>query len=120
MLRPRHSLLLLSLSAGCVVVPARRYPPPPPPPPPVVVAPAPPPARRMIPEGEAVGIAMRFARSRGVEVHRVQQVHLDGKGRYHVALVGDRGRDRARVLVDAWTGQVLRAQLKDEDRWEED
>lgn len=69
----------------------------------------------MLTEQEAVGVAMGQARAHGVEVSRVKHAHLDGAGRWHVELRGDRGRDRAKVLVDAWTGQVVKAVLRDED-----
>jgi hypothetical protein len=103
--------------AGCVVV-ARPYPRQLPPPPPG----GPPPAAATGPitEQQAVQIATDFARSRGVQVDQVRQVHLDGRGRYHVTLMGDGGHDRARVLVDGGSGQVLRAKIKDTDKYEDD
>ncbi|HEY7725061.1 MAG TPA: PepSY domain-containing protein [Anaeromyxobacteraceae bacterium] len=103
--------------AGCVVV-ARPYPrpmPPPPGPPPAEA-----PAAGPVTEQQAVEIATEFARSRGVQVDQVRQVRLDGRGRYHVTLAGAGGRDRARVLVDAASGQVLRAKIKDTDRYDDD
>ena len=72
-------------------------------------------SRRMLSEAEAVSVATGYARANGVEVSRVKHAHLDGAGRWHIDLRGDHGRDRAKVLVDAWTGQVVRASLKDED-----
>jgi hypothetical protein len=50
----------------------------------------------------------------------VREVHLDRRGRYRVVLSGDWGHDHGRVLVDGYTGQVLRAKLRDGDRWEDD
>ncbi len=100
------------LAAACYVGPPRYYQPPPVPP---QAPPAAPPARRMLTEAEAVNVAVGYARANGVEVNRVKHAHLDGAGRWHVELRGDRGRDRAKVMVDAWTGQVVKASLKDED-----
>jgi hypothetical protein len=123
-MRLSSAALLLAL-AGCVVVarPYPRHPPPPPPaappPPPGPQAPAPAPSAG-ISEQQAVQIATDYARSRGARVDRVREVHQDGRGRYHVTLSGEHGRDRARVLVDGATGQVLRAKIKDSDRYDED
>ncbi len=99
-------LLLVGLAA---CLPGRLHPAPPPQ---ATRAPA---ARRMISEHEAVTVALGYARSQGVGVSRATHAHLDGAGRWHVDLRGDHGRDRASVLVDGWTGEVLRAQLKDDD-----
>jgi len=115
---------LLALAA-CYVGPPRYYQPPPdraPPPPARPPAPPPPgaPAGRMLTEQEAVNVAVGFARSQGAGALRVKHAHLDGAGRWHVELRGDRGHDKAKVLVDGWTGRVLRARLKDEDRdWDD-
>ncbi len=74
----------------------------------------------MLTEEEAVGVAIGFARSQGLSASQVKHAHLDGAGRWHIDLRGDQGRDRANVLVDGWTGQVLRSKLKDEDRdWDD-
>ena len=74
----------------------------------------------MITEEEAIGVAIDFARSQGLSVSDVKHAHLDGAGRWHIDLRGDRGRDKAKVLVDGWTKQVLRAKLRDEDRdWDD-
>ena len=110
---------LLAALAGCIVVPARRYSPPPPPPA-VAPAPVPPPAPapRGISREEAVEIAFRIAHERGLAVERVKHVHLDGRGRWHVELRGH--RDRARVLLDARDGRLLRGAFKDKDKWEDD
>ncbi len=97
------------LAAACYLGPPRYYQPPPAP------RQAPSPARRMLTEGEAVNVATGYARANGVEVNRVKHAHLDGAGHWHVELRGDRGRDKAKVLVDAWTGQVVKASLKDDD-----
>ncbi|HEY6097907.1 MAG TPA: hypothetical protein VIW03_00660 [Anaeromyxobacter sp.] len=102
--------LLLGL-AGCIVVPARRYAPPPPPPPPPA-APAPVPV--LISEQQAIDLAFRIARDRGLGVDRVRHAHLDGRGRWHVELRGH--GDRARVLLDARDGRLLRGAFKAEDR----
>ena len=69
----------------------------------------------MLTESEAVGVATGYARANGVEASKVKHAHLDGAGRWHVELRGDHSKDKAKVLVDAWTGQVLKASLKDED-----
>lgn len=107
------ALLWLFLGA-CVVVPAG----PPAEGPPS--APPPPAAPSLISEQQAVRVATDFARSRGLQVWQVREVHLDRRGRYRVILSGDWGHDHGRVLVDGYTGQVLRAKLRNGDRWEED
>ncbi len=127
---------LLALAAGCYAGPPRYYPGPPaaeaaPAPksapasapvrataPAPVAAPAPAPSAgpaRMIAEPEAVAAATSYARSQGFAVGRVKHVHLDGAGRWHVDLVGERPQEKAKLLVDGWTGQVLKANLKDEE-----
>ena len=104
------------LAAACYVGPPRYQPSPPPPPPPAArPAPAPAPTKRMLSESEAVSVAMGYARANGVEVNKLKHAHLDGAGRWHVELRAERGKDRAKVMVDAWTGQVVKASLKDED-----
>lgn len=109
----RFAIAALLLAAGCYVGPPRYYQPPSAPRP----APAPPPAaKRMLTEREAVAVAMGHARSQGLEVNRVKHAHLDGAGRWHVEVRGDHGRDKAVVMVDGFTGQVLKASLKDDDR----
>jgi hypothetical protein len=111
---------LVAALAGCVVVPARRYPPPPPPPaaPPPAPVPPPAPAPRAISQQQAVDIAFRLAHERGLAVDRVKHVHLDGRGRWHVELRGH--RDRARVLLDARDGRLLRGAFKDDEKWDDD
>jgi len=110
----RYAIAALVLAAGCYVGPPRYYQPPPAP------RPAPPPpapaAQRTLTEREAIGVAMGYARSHGLEVDKVKHAHLDGAGRWHVEVRGDRAHDRATVLVDGFTGQVLKANLKDADR----
>jgi len=96
--------------AGCIVVPAQRHRPPPPPPP--AAAPPPAPAPRAISQQQAIDIAFRLAGERRLQVTQVKHVHLDGSGRWHVELRGH--RDRARVLLDARDGRVLRAKFKDD------
>ena len=103
----RKAALALVLLAACYVGPSRYYQPTP--------RQAPPPAtQRMLTEPEAVSVATGYARSHGLEVTRVKHAHLDGAGRWHVELRGNR-KDKAKVLVDAWTGQVIKASLKDDD-----
>ncbi len=70
----------------------------------------------MLGEQEAVAVAVGYARSQGVTGMRLKHSHLDGAGRWHVELRGDRGREKATVLVDGFTGKVLRAKLRDDDR----
>lgn len=116
------AVLLLGLSS-CFLPPFNTEPSPPPPRPTPAPAPTPyptypPPApttREVLPEEEAVGVAMQYVRSKGLSASEVRNAHLDGAGRWHIELRGDRGRDRAKVLVDGWTGRVLRAKLKDTD-----
>jgi hypothetical protein len=107
---------------ACVVVPVGPPPEGPPPGPPPSPPPSvpPPAAPSLISEQQAVRVATDFARSRGLQVWQVREVHLDRRGRYRVILSGDWGRDHGRVLVDGYTGQVLRAKLRNGDRWDED
>jgi hypothetical protein len=96
---PRLALAALALGAllasACLV--AAR--PPPPPPPRILAAP------------DAVAIAAQFARSRGLVVDYTVGARLDRVGRWHVDLGGAGGRDRARVVLDGYSGRVLRARL---------
>jgi hypothetical protein len=114
---------VLAALAACYVGPPRYYQPPPDRAPPArPSAPPPPgaPAARMLTEQEAVNVAAGYARSQGVGASRLKHAHLDGAGRWHVELRGDRGRDKAKVLLDGWTGRVLRASFKDDDRdWDD-
>jgi len=68
----------------------------------------------MIVESEAVASATAYARAQGFAVGRVSHVHLDGAGRWHVDIVGEKPQEKAKFLVDGWTGQVLKASMKDE------
>jgi hypothetical protein len=106
----KAALLVVLLAAACYVGQSRYHSPPP-----ERQAPPPAPAKRMLTQAEAVNVATGYARSNGLQVNRVKHAHLDGAGRWHVDLRGDRGKDKAKVLVDAWTGQVIKASLKDED-----
>ena len=110
--------------AACYVGPSRYQPPAErPPPPPARPSPPPPPgapASRMLTEQEAVNVAVAHARSQGTGVLRLKRAHLDGAGRWHVELRGGRGREGAKVLVDGWTGRVLRASFEEEDRDRDD
>ncbi len=106
------ALALAALAAsGCVVYETRPYRPPPP------AQGAPPPDARLISENEAVNVAFDAAHQRGLQVDRVRSARLDGAGRWHVDLAG-RG-DRARLLIDARSGRLLkgkfRAHARDED-----
>jgi hypothetical protein len=118
--RMRHVLALVSLlAAGCVV--HERLPDPPPDDPPPAPARPPAPAARssLLAKNEAVRIAADFVRKRGLEVQRFR-ARLDGQGRWRVDLKGEGGDDRATVLVNARTGKVERARIKEgEPEWEE-
>lgn len=98
---PRAALAALALGAllasACVV--AARPAAPPPPPPRIMAAP------------DAVGIAAQFARSRGLVVEYTVAARLDRMGRWHVDLGGAGGRDRARVVLDGYSGRILHARL---------
>jgi hypothetical protein len=130
----RKTLALAVLLSGCVTherytrvpepppppsSPPPSAPPPAPPsaPPPAEARPAPPP-RRTIDEREAVQIAARYVRSRGLEVERFK-ARLDPQQHWRVEVRGDRSGDRARVLVDGVSGRVLRAKLNPADGWNE-
>lgn len=99
-------MLALALS-GCIIVPARPHRPPPPP------APAPAPAPRMLSQDQAIDLAFRHARGMGLRVSQVKKAHLDSAGRWHVDLRG--GGDKAKLLIDARDGRVLRSDLKGDD-----
>jgi hypothetical protein len=106
----RSLLLALALAtAGCIVVPAHTYYRSPGPPPPQPAAAGP----RLLSEQEAVDVAFHFARSRGLQVDRVSHAHMDRDARWHVEVRGH-GHDRAKVMVDARSGRVLRASLRDD------
>jgi hypothetical protein len=118
----RKALALLLLLSACVVHERVPPPPPTPPPPPRAPAPPPPPSPRLIDERAAVRIAADYARGRGLSVERYK-ARLDSHGHWRVDLRSTRGDDRARVLVDGYTGRVLKAKLKDtrpDDRWDDD
>lgn len=75
----------------------------------VAVHPSPPP--RLLSAPEAVGIAAQVARSRGLVVDYTSFARLDRRARWHVEVGGLGGRDRARVVIDGYSGRVLHAQL---------
>lgn len=116
--------LLPLLVAACVhdpTPPPQPYPRPPPPPPPVA-APAPAPARRLIDERTALKIAVDHARSRGLDVDRYR-ARLDSHSHWRVDMKSSHGGDRARVLVDGYSGRILKVKLKDtkpQDDWDDD
>ena len=113
----RYAIAALLAAAGCYLGPPRYYQPPPPPrpaPPPAAAPPAP--AQRVLSEQEAIAVAMGHARSNGLKVNRVRHAHLDGAGRWHVEVHGEQSHDTAKVLIDGFTGQVLKASLKDDGR----
>jgi hypothetical protein len=74
--------------------------------------PPPQPSRPLLGEREALKIAADFARARGLSVQRYQ-ARLDPQDHWRIEMRGREG-DRARVLVDARTGKVLRAKLHDQ------
>lgn len=76
----------------------------------VAAHPAPPP-RRVMAAPDAVAIAAQFARSRGLVVDYTVSARLDRFARWHVDLGGVGGRDRARVVLDGYSGRVLNARL---------
>jgi hypothetical protein len=76
----------------------------------VAVHPAPPPPR-LLSAPEAVGIAAQVARSRGLVVDYTSFARLDRRARWHVEVGGLGGRDRARVVIDGYSGRVLQARL---------
>lgn len=111
---------LLSL-AGCLVYaqPEPTYTPPPPetgpmpepgPAPAPSTAPAPAPGETSLTREQAVAAAFRIARDRGLEVDRVKSAQLDGAGRWQVELRGS--FDRARVLLDARDGRLLKGKFR--------
>src|SRR5512142_436728 len=91
----RRSFILLCLLLGGCYVEAHPRPPPP---------------RRLSPP-EAASIATQFARSHGLIVDYTESVRGARRARWHVALTGAGGRDRALVVLDAFSGRVLHARL---------
>ncbi len=81
---------------------------------PMAPPPAPPATGGPMAQQQAIDAAAAYARSQGLAVDRTQRAVLDGDGRWHVELRGP-GGNRARVLVDARTGQILRARLRGDD-----
>jgi hypothetical protein len=94
-MRARWTALFL-LACACVAEP--RPPPQPPP--------------RLLSAREAVDASAHFARSRGLVVDRTVAARLDRRARWHVDLAGAGGRDHAVVVLDGFTGRVLRARLR--------
>jgi hypothetical protein len=109
----RFLTLGLLLLGGCVVYEPPLYRPPPP------AAPAP----QLIPQEQAIDIAFRVARERGLDVDRVHHARLDAAGRWHVDVRGH--GDRALVLLDARDGRLLKGRFKargggpDDEDWGE-
>ncbi len=109
---------LLSL-AGCYAHydSAEAYAPPPPetgpaPAPGPIPEPGPPPAatERLATEQQAVEVAFRIARDRGLVVDRVKSARRDGSGRWQVELHG--AFDRARLVIDARDGRLLKGKFR--------
>jgi hypothetical protein len=107
---PLAAALALALS-GCVVVdsPPRHAQPAPVAAPPPAPAPAPAPAR--VSQEQAIDIAFAASRDRGLDVDRVHHVNYDSSGRWHVDLRGR--KDKAKALVDARDGRILKLDTKD-------
>jgi hypothetical protein len=71
--------------------------------------PAPPP---VMPAAQAVSIAAQYARSRGLVIDYTVVAHLDQHARWHVELGGEAGRDHALVVLDGYSGAILRSRLR--------
>lgn len=113
-MRNLSASLVLVLSA-CVVV-ERPVPPRAVYSPAAVAQPAPaaaPAPRPAIGRDEAVRRAFDFARDRGLEVDRVHEAALDGRGRWRIELRGQ--GDRARMLIDARDGRLLKGRFRESD-----
>ncbi len=94
------ALAIVVALGGCVVYSQPAYRPPPPSPVPA----------SGISQEQAIEIAFRVARDRGLDVNRVQHVNLDEAGRWHVDVRGH--GDRALVLLDARDGRLLKGRFK--------
>ena len=75
----------------------------------VAAHPAPPP---VMPALQAVSIGTQYARSRGLAIDYTIAARLDQRARWHVELGGRGGRDYALVVVDGYSGAILRARLR--------
>ncbi len=93
----------LLVLGGCVVYEPPLYRPPPP------AASVP----TLISQEQAVEIAFRVARDRGLQVDSVHHARLDSAGRWHVDVRGH--GDRALVLLDARDGRLLKGRFKSHD-----
>jgi type IV pilus biogenesis protein CpaD/CtpE len=103
---PLAAALALALS-GCIVVdPHARHAQPAP-----VAAPPPAPAPARVSQEQAIDIAFAASRDRGLDVDRVHHVNYDSSGRWHVDLRGR--KDKAKALVDARDGRILKLDTKD-------
>ncbi|HYG69692.1 MAG TPA: hypothetical protein VD838_18600 [Anaeromyxobacteraceae bacterium] len=69
---------------------------------------------RVLSEREAIRAAEDICRERGLDVDRVHHAELDPEGRWRVELRGPTG-DRAKLLLDARTGRLLRGRFRDGD-----
>jgi hypothetical protein len=87
--------------AGCVVYERRPYAEPPSP------AEA---TQQVISEQRAVEVAFRLCQDRRIYVDRVERVHLDPAGRWHVLLAGY--VDRAQMLLDGRDGKLLKGRFR--------
>ncbi|HET8539897.1 MAG TPA: PepSY domain-containing protein [Anaeromyxobacter sp.] len=95
---------VLAALPGCIVVEPHRHAASPP-------VSAAPPVRAAVTQEQAIDIAFRAAQGRGLDVDRVHHVNYDGSGRWHVDLRGR--RDKAKALVDARDGRILKLDTKD-------
>lgn len=62
---------------------------------------------------DAIQRAFDYARDRGLEVDRVHEAQLDGRGRWRVDVRGP--GDRARMLLDARDGRLLKGRFRESD-----
>ncbi len=96
------ALAILFALGGCVVYSRPAYRPPPP-------GPAPAPSVGLS-QDQAIDIAFRIARDRGLDVNRVHHANLDQAGRWHVDVRGH--GDRALLLLDARDGRLLKGRFR--------
>jgi hypothetical protein len=69
---------------------------------------------RVLSEREAIRAARDVCRDRGLDVDEVHHAELDRAGRWRVELRGPSG-DRAKLLLDAQSGRLLRGRFRDGD-----
>lgn len=122
------AVAVLFLGARCIIVPGRRvYVPPPPPghsssppprsvPPPPPSYPAPPPSR-LLNEGEAVNVGLRYCQSHALPCD-LKEAHLTGNGVWKVKfrVRGYDEKGHVHLQVDARNGSILEVDEKVRDR----